>query len=107
MIPVLTLALSLATPLSTPAPANAPVATGAQLERLILDGKADEAVTQGRLAVEAHPNDVEIHLALARALAATARKANRQVNVKLSKEDTDRGEVKVKDDDLHTATDRK
>jgi tetratricopeptide (TPR) repeat protein len=113
---LLALALALASvpqaPAPTPAPARAPafapkgaaVATGTQLEKLILDGKADQAVTEGRLAAAAHPNDVEIHLALARALAATARKANRQVNVKLSKEDTAHGEVKVKDEDLHSAT---
>jgi tetratricopeptide (TPR) repeat protein len=103
---VLALALTLASVPQTaaPPPANPPVATSQQLERLIRDGKADEAVTKGRPAVAAHPDDVELRLALARALAAQARHAKRQVNVTLSKEDTDRGEVKVKDADLRAAT---
>jgi tetratricopeptide (TPR) repeat protein len=98
----LVLALALATILQAPeSKADAPAA---QLERLIQDGKADEAVKEGRPAVAAHPDDVDLRLALARALAATARRANRQINVTLSKEDTARGEVRVKDADLHTAT---
>jgi tetratricopeptide (TPR) repeat protein len=106
---VLALALVLATipqaaAPAPPAPAKGAVATSAQLEQLINDGKAPEAVTQGRLAAKAHPDDAGIHLALARAIGATARKANRQVNVALSKEDTARGEVRVKDEDLHSAT---
>jgi tetratricopeptide (TPR) repeat protein len=110
MTAVLALALALATipqasaPAQPKAPAKAPVATGAQIEQLISDGKAAEAVTQGRLAAAAHPDDPGIHLALARAIGPTARKASRQVNVALSKEDTARGEVRVEDADLHSAT---
>jgi tetratricopeptide (TPR) repeat protein len=102
---VLALALTLATIPQVPAssPALGGSATAAQLERLIKDGKADEAVKQGRPAVAAHPDDVDLRLALARALAAQARHANRQVNVTLSKADTERGEVRVKDAKLREA----
>lgn len=99
---VLALALALAT--IPQAPGSNAEAPPAQIERLIQDGKADEAVKEGRRAVAAHPDDIDLRLALARALAATARRANRQINVTLSKEDTARGEVRVMDDDLHTAT---
>jgi len=110
---VLALALALATIPQASSPAAAPaapalarasVATAAQLERLIQDGKADEAVKEGRPAVAAHPDDVDLRLALARALAATARHTNRQVNVKVSKDDTERGEIRLKDEDLRAAT---
>ena len=100
----LVLALALVLAIVPPAQAGKTVVTAAQLERLIQDGKADDAAKQGRPAVAAHPDDVDLRLALARALAAQARKANRQVSVTLSKEDTERGEVKLKDADLRTAT---
>ena len=91
---LLALALALATIPQPKAPAV--VATAQQLERLIQDGKADEAVNGGRPAVAAHPDDVDLRLAFARALAAKARRVNRLVNVKMSKDDVARGEVKVK-----------
>jgi Flp pilus assembly protein TadD len=80
--------------------------TAQQIEKLIQDGKADEAIAKGRPAVVAHPDDVDRRLALARALAAKARHANRVVNVKLSKEDIDRGEAKLKGVNLGAATPR-
>ena len=97
------LALAVATVPQAPARTGSST-TAAQLERLIRDGKADDAVKQGRPAVAAHPDDVDLRLALARALAAQARHANRQVDVTLSKDDTDRGQLTVKDADLRTAT---
>lgn len=103
----LALALILATIPGT-APAGKPSggATAPQVEKLIQDGKADEAIKQGRPAVAAHPDDVDLRLALARALAAKARHANRVVNVKLSKEDIDRGEATLKGVNLGAATPR-
>ena len=78
---MLSLALALAT---IPQPQASPaVGTAAQIERLVLDGKADEAVTAGRPAVAAHPDDVDLRLAFARALAAKARRVNRRVAVSL------------------------
>jgi tetratricopeptide (TPR) repeat protein len=98
---LLALALVLA---SLPAqPDRAAVATASQIETLTKDGKPDEAMEKGRAAVAAHPDDVDLRLALARALAAKARRLNRLVNVKMSQEDLDRGQVKVPDADLGAA----
>jgi Flp pilus assembly protein TadD len=104
---LLALALILGTIPGT-APAGKPSggATAPQIEKLIQDGKADEAIKSGRPAVAAHPDDVDLRLALARALAAKARHANRVVNVKLSKEDIDRGEAELKGVNLGAATPR-
>jgi tetratricopeptide (TPR) repeat protein len=78
-----------------PAEPPASSTTAAQVEKLTADGKADDEVEKGRAAVAAHPDDVDLRLALARGLAAQARHVNRQVNVKVSKEDIARGEVAV------------
>jgi len=92
---VLALALALA---SLPAaPDRGGTATAPQIEKLTQDGRADDAIDRGRTAVAAHPDDVDLRLALARALAAKARKVNRVVNVKMSQEDLDRGQITVPD----------
>jgi tetratricopeptide (TPR) repeat protein len=85
MIVVLALALAVAA-----VPANAQA-----VEKLTRDGKADDAVEQGRAGVAAHPDDVDMRLALARALAAKGRHVNRLVNMKLTQDDLDRGQVAV------------
>jgi hypothetical protein len=108
MIASLVFALALtstSTPTSGVSSATLPAASIAQkLENLIADGKADQAVKDGRVAVAAHPNDVPIRLALARALAAQARRVNRVVNVKMSKDDVARGEAQLTGADLGAAT---
>lgn len=77
---------------STPAaPSHAIAATAPQIEKLTQDGKADDAISQGRDAVAAHPDDVDLRLALARALAAKARHTNRVVNVPMTKADVAHG----------------
>jgi Flp pilus assembly protein TadD len=81
-------------------------ATAPQVEKLIQDGKAEEAIEKGRPAVAAHPDDVDLRLALARALAAKARHANRVLNVNMTKEEIDRGEATLKGVDLSAATPR-
>jgi tetratricopeptide (TPR) repeat protein len=69
--------------------------TAADLESLVQQGKADEAIDKGRAAVLAKPDDVDLRLALSRSLAAKARRFNHVVNVKLTQEDLDKGQVKV------------
>ena len=76
-------------------PAAAAVTTAAELEALVQAGKAEEAIEQGRAAVLAKPDDVDLRLALARALAAKARRFNHVVNVKLSQADLDKGTLNV------------
>jgi len=98
------LALALATATVSQPQAPAAVTAAAQVERLVLDGKADEAITEGRAAVAAHPDDVDLRLAFARALAAKARRVNRRVNVTMSTDDVARGELKVKDGDVAAAS---
>jgi len=71
------------------------VATAAQIEKLTQDGKAGEAIEQGRAAIAARPDDVDLRLALARGLAAQARHVNRVVNVQMSQADVDRGQLAV------------
>jgi tetratricopeptide (TPR) repeat protein len=98
---LLSLALSLATiPASS---AGGATANAAQVEKLTQDGKADEAIQKGRAAVNAHPDDVDLRLALARALAAKGRKASRVVDAALSKDDVARGEAKLTGVDLSAA----
>jgi len=99
---LLALALTAATISEPQSPAAGTPA--AQIERLVLDGKADEGVTEGRAAVAAHPDDIDLRLAFARALAAKARRVNRRVNVSMAKDDVARGEVTVKDADLAAAS---
>jgi tetratricopeptide (TPR) repeat protein len=90
-----------AIPDAAPKPATvAAAATAPQIEKLTQDGKADEAMEQGRAAVAAHPDDVDLRLALARALAAKARRSNRVINAKLTKKDIDRGELKLEGVDI-------
>ena len=102
---VILLAATLATiPGAEPRPGPPPpIATAAQVEKLTQDGKADEAVTKGRVAVAQHPDDVDLRLALARGLAAQARHVNRVVNVKMSQQDLDRGQVAVPSAELGDA----
>jgi tetratricopeptide (TPR) repeat protein len=98
---LLAVALVLGTiPGATP---QAAIASAAEIEKLTQDGKADDAVERGRLAVNAHPDDVDLRLALARALAATARKAHRVVNVDMSQADIDRGQMAVPSAELSRA----
>jgi len=98
------LALALATA-TIPQPQTPAAGTpAAQIERLVQDGKADEAVTEGRAAVAAHPDDVDLRLAFARALAAKARRVSRHVKVTMSKDDVAKGELKVPDADLAAAS---
>ncbi len=80
------------------------VATAPQVEKLTQDRKAEEAMDKGRAAVAAHPDDVDLRLALARAIAAKARRLKRVLNVNMSKEDIARGEVQLKGVDLGAAT---
>jgi tetratricopeptide (TPR) repeat protein len=91
---------------ATPPPGPGPVtsAASAKVEKLVLDGKADEAVTEGRAAVVATPDDIELRLAFARALAAKARRVNRRVNVAMSKDDVAKGQLTVPGVDLAAAT---
>ena len=97
------LALTLVLATTPQASTNAADTPAAKIERLVLDGKADEAVTEGRPAVAAHPDDVDLRLAFARALAAKARKVNRHVDVKLTKDDVANGALTLKDADLKGA----
>lgn len=92
-----------AIPIPSPKPPAAAIATAAQVEKLTLDGKPDEAMQQGRAAVKAHPDDLDLRLALARALAAKARKASRVINAPLSKDDIARGEARLSGVDLTAA----
>ncbi len=81
----------------------AALATAPQVEKLTQDGKADDAIEKGRAAVAAHPDDVDLRLALARALAAKARQSKRVINANLTKEDIDRGEATLSGVDLKNA----
>ena len=69
--------------------------SASELEALVRDGKADEAIPKGRAAVGERPDDVDLRLALARALAAKARRFSHTVNVKLSEADLAKGEIRV------------
>ncbi len=93
------LALALATATISQPGTPTPGSPAAQVERLVLDGKADEAVTAGRASVAAHPDDIDLRLAFARALAAKARRVSRRVNVSMSEADVTRGALKVTDED--------
>jgi len=77
---------------SSAAPATA---TAKEIEALVQDGKLDEAVEKGRAAVGALPDDVDLRLATARALAAKARRFNHVVNVQLTQADLDKGQIKL------------
>jgi len=74
-----------------------------EVEKLTQDGQAAEAADKGRASVALHPDDVDLRLALARALAAQSRKVNRVVNVKMSQADLDRGQVAVPSPELGRA----
>jgi len=101
---VFALALILGTIPGSAPPSKTPgLATAPEVEKLIQDGKADEAMETGRAAVAAQPDDVDLRLALARALAARARHANLVIDVKMSKADIDRGELKLEGVDLGAA----
>jgi tetratricopeptide (TPR) repeat protein len=91
------LALLIASTAAAP-PDHAAVATAPQIEKLIRDGKADDAMEKGRAAVAARPEDVDLRLALARALAAKARRVTRLVNVKVEADETAPGKAKVADE---------
>ena len=98
---VLALTLALTTiPGATPRVASA---GAAEIETLTLDGKAGEATDKGRSAVRTHPDDVDLRLALARAIAATARHVKRVVEVPMTQADVDRGQVTVPGLDLEHA----
>ena len=78
----------------------------AEIEKLIADGKAGEAMQQGRAAVKERPDDIDARLALARALAANARKVSRVIGGTLSKEDIARGQAVLTGFDLSAAPTR-
>ncbi|HZN55487.1 MAG TPA: hypothetical protein VFB67_09215, partial [Candidatus Polarisedimenticolaceae bacterium] len=82
-------------PAPVPAPARPGLATAAQIEKLTQDGKPDDAIAKGREAVGVRPDDVDLRLALARALGAKARRHNHVVNVKVSQADIAKGQIKV------------
>ncbi len=92
---LLALALALALVTNPVATSRAATLSAPQIEKLTRDGKVDDAMSKGRAAVGAHPNDVSLRLALARALAAKARRVSRVVDVKLSQDDLDRGQIRV------------
>lgn len=96
MIPAALLLATLTAGRAAPA-SPAPQASGpaARVEALVGAGKLDEAIEAGRSSVTAHPDDVDLRLALARALAAKARHFDHVVNVKLSEADLAKGQVKV------------
>ena len=104
----MTVLLALALALAADPKAGSQTATpkAAQIEKLTLDGKADDAIEQGRPAVAAHPDDLDLRLALARALAAKARHVKRQVNVPVSQQDVDKGQVAVPAADLASGPSR-
>jgi len=98
---LLSFALSLATIPAAPPPSA--TASAVEIEKLTQDGKADEAIQQGRAAVKARPDDLDLRLALARALAAKGRKASRVVDARLSKEDIARGQARLSGVDFSSA----
>jgi tetratricopeptide (TPR) repeat protein len=77
--------------------------TAKEVEALVLGGKLDEAVGAGRTAIGKTPDDVDLRLATARALAAKARRFNHVLDVKLTQADLDRGQVAIPPDDLNDA----
>lgn len=87
-------ALLLATlTVSAPTP---PAALGAaKVEALIRDGKLDEAIAGGRAGVLAHPDDVDLRLALARALSAKARRFDHVLHVAVTDDSLKKGEVTI------------
>lgn len=85
---------------------HATTASAARIETLTLDGNAEKAVESGRAAVTAHPDDLDIRLALARALAAKARHVKKLVNVTMSQRDVERGSATVPGAALDQATAR-
>jgi tetratricopeptide (TPR) repeat protein len=93
MIPTALLIATLTAAHSTPAAPKDPAA--ARIVALVEDGKLDEAIDRGRAAVAAHPDDPDVRLALAQALAAKARHPSHVVNVKISEADLAKGQVKV------------
>lgn len=94
---VLALAIALAAIPASPASA---VATAPEIEKLVQDGKAGEAIDKGRAAVAARPEDLEVRLALARALAAKGRRLKKVVNLNMTSDDIARGGTTVKGVDL-------
>ncbi len=89
-----------AIPQAAPRPATA---SAAEIEKLTIDGKAQDAVLKGRAAVAARPDDIDLRLALARGLGASARKVKRLVNVPLSEQDVAKGTAAVSAAELANA----
>ncbi|HJQ97370.1 MAG TPA: hypothetical protein VJ826_03595, partial [Candidatus Polarisedimenticolaceae bacterium] len=85
--------------LAAPGTARA-AAPSAEIDGLAKAGKLDEAIAKGRAATSDKPNDPDLRLVLARALASKARRFNHVVNVKVSQQDLERGEVKVPNPNL-------
>ena len=85
--------------LAAPGPARA-AATAAELDALGKAGKPDDAIEKGRAATAERPADPDLRLALARALATKARRFNHVVNVKVSQQDLEKGEIKVPNPNL-------
>ena len=70
-----------------------PAATSAAIESLTQAGKVDEAIDKGRAAIGQRPDDVDLRLAVAKALAAKGRRFNHVVNVKITQKDIDNGQI--------------
>ena len=71
----------------------APTGPTKEVQALLQASKLDEAVEKGRAEVAQHPDDVDLRLVTARALAAKGRKLNHLVNVKVSQADLDKGQI--------------
>jgi tetratricopeptide (TPR) repeat protein len=67
----------------------------AAIEALLESGRLDEAVAKGRAAVLAHPDDVEVRLAAAKALAARGRRVEKLVELSGTPSDLASGKVKI------------
>lgn len=70
-----------------------PAASAAAIQSLTEAGKVDEAIDKGRAAIGQHPDDVDLRLAVAKALAAKGRRLNHVVNVKITQKDIDNGQI--------------
>lgn len=93
---ILTLGLLLA---ATAGPAPAPpsrLATASDIESLVRAEKFEEAVARGREAVGAEPEDPDLRLALARALAAKARRLERVLAPGVKAEDVTVGPLELR-----------
>ena len=98
---LLSLALSLAT-IPAAAPPSA-TASAVEIEKLTQDGKADEAIQQGARRSSPRPDDLDLRLALARALAAKGPKSEPGGRRAPLKEDIARGQARLSGVDFSSA----